>query len=197
MPREERRLTREDILPPGDYAANRRAHRQRIGAIKRHRRVAVGPYATFYFENFDTMWHQVHEMLHIEGGREAQIEEELLAYNPLIPHKNELSATVMFEIDDRGRRTLELSRLGGIENAIFLEIAGRRIPGEPDRTRENTTSDGKASAVQFVKFRLGDAQAARFRTAGERILLGFDHPNYGHIALIPEEVRAALAEDLS
>ena len=74
----------------------------RIAAIKQNRRVEVGPFATFYFENYDTMWHQVHEMLHIERGGEAQIADELEAYNPLIPQGDELIATVMFEIEDAG-----------------------------------------------------------------------------------------------
>jgi Protein of unknown function (DUF3501) len=195
MPREERRLSRSDILPLSQYAAERRAQRARIAAIKRHRRVEVGPFATFYFENFDTMWHQVHEMLAIEKAGDAQIEDELWAYNPLIPQKNELSATVMFEIDDPLRRAAELSRLGGIENRTFLEIGGRRIRGEPDTSRENTSPEGRASAVQFVKFRLSREDAQRLATPNERILIGFDHKNYGHIAVLPEEVRAALAED--
>ncbi len=196
MPREKRRLTRSDILPLGEYVAERAAHRARIAAIKRRRRVEVGPFATFHFENYETMWHQVHEMLAIEKGGEAQIEDELLAYNPLIPQENELSATVMFEIDDPARRGAELSRLGGIENRAFLEIAGRRIRGDPDTSRENTSPEGRASAVQFVKFRLTPEDLARFQSPNERILLGFDHKNYGHIAILPEEVRAALAEDL-
>ncbi len=196
MPREERRLTRGDILPLSEYVAERRAHRARIAAIKRHHRLEVGPFAAFYFENYDTMWHQVHEMLAIEKGGEAQIEDELLAYNPLIPQKNELSATVMFEIDDPARRARELSRLGGIENATFIEFGGERIRGEPDRDRENTSPEGRASAVQFVKFRLSPEEAARFEKPNERILVGFDHKNYGHIATLPEEVRRALAQDL-
>lgn len=195
MPREERCLTRQDILSLSDYAAERRAHRVRIAAIKRHRRLEVGPFIAFYFENFDTMWHQVHEMLAIEKGGDAQIEDEISAYNPLIPQKNELSATMMIEIDDPRRRALELSRLGGIENRTFLEIGGKRIRGEPDRSRENTNPEGRASAVQFIKFQLGSEEAKRLAKSKEKILIGFDHPSYGHLAVIPEEVRAALAKD--
>lgn len=195
MPREERCLTRQDILSLSEYAAERRAHRVRIAAIKRHRRLEVGPFIAFYFENFDTMWHQVHEMLAIEKGGDAQIEDEISAYNPLIPQKNELSATMMIEIDDPRRRALELSRLGGIENRTFLEIGGKRIRGEPDRSRENTNPEGRASAVQFIKFQLGSEEAKRLAKSKEKILIGFDHPSYGHLAVIPEEVRAALAKD--
>ena len=194
--RTRRRLTRADILPPSQYAAERREHRRRISAIKKRRRVDVGPFASFYFENYETMWQQVHEMLHIEKGGEAQIADELAAYNPLVPQGSELVATLMFEIGDAARRGRELARLGGVENCTYLEIDGVRICGEPDPTRENTSPEGKASSVQFIWLRLSPEQAARVKTAKARIVLGIDHPNYGHMALLPEEVRAALAEDL-
>lgn len=195
LARNKRQLTRDDILPPAEYAAMRSEQRKRITEIKRHRRVEVGPFATFYFENYETMRHQVQEMLHIERGGEAQIEDELAAYNPLIPQENELVATVMFEIDDPARRASVLARLGGIEDHVFLDIAGQRIRGEPDPTRENTSPEGKASSVQFLRFPFTDDQIARFKTPGAQAIAGFDHPNYGHMAVLPEPVRAALAED--
>jgi hypothetical protein len=134
-------------------------------------------------------------MLYIEKGGEAQIADELAAYNPLIPQGSELSATVMFEIDDPKRRETALSRLGGIENCAFIEVVGERVRGQPDRTRENTSPEGKASSVQFIRFPFAASQIAAFRQAGAHMLVGFDHPNYGHMAVIPEPVRAALAED--
>jgi Protein of unknown function (DUF3501) len=152
-------LTRADIVPPAEYAAMRSEQRKRITEIKRRRRTEVGPFATFYFENYETMRHQVHEMLHIEQGGEAQIEDELTAYNPLIPQGKELVATVMFEIDDPSRRASVLARLGGIENQVFLDIAGQRIRGEPDPTRESTSPEGKASSVQFLRFPSSELQA--------------------------------------
>src|ERR1700730_8437043 len=163
--------------------------------LKRRRRVEIGPFATFYFESFATMWQQVQEMLYIEKGGEAQIADELEAYNPLIPQGNELVATVMFEIDDPRRRATSLARLGGIENCAFIDAAGEKIRGEPDPTRENTDPDGKASAVQFTRFRFAPQQIAAFKKPGAQIVIGFDHPNYSHMAVIPEPVRAALAED--
>ena len=190
-----RRLTREDIAPPAEYAAMRGGERRRITDLKRHRRLDVGPFATFYFENYETMRHQVQEMLHIEKGGDAQIEDELAAYNPLIPQGNELVATVMFEIDDPVRRTRMLSQLGGIENYVFLDVGGERVRGEPDPTRENTSPEGKASSVQFLRFPFTAGQIARFKTPGTQIIAGFDHPNYGHMALLPEPVRATLAAD--
>lgn len=193
--RSKRQLRRQDILPFADYAAIRRDQRRRITEIKRQRRVEVGPFATFYFENYETMWHQVQEMLHIEKGGETQIEDELAAYNPLIPDGAELVATVMFEIDDPMRRASVLARLGGIEDHVFLDLAGERIRGEPDPTRENTSPEGKASSVQFIRFPFTEDRIARFKTPGTRIIAGFDHPNYGHMAVLPEPVCAALALD--
>jgi len=192
-----RTITRDDILAPERYAGERREHRRRIGEVKRGRRIEVGPFCTFYFENFDTMWLQVHEMLHIERGGEAQIQDELDAYNPLIPKGDELVATVMFEIEDPGQRERALSRLGGVEHHMFVSVAGERIAGVADPTRENTTADGKASSVQFLHFPFTPAQKALFRKPGTQVLVGIDHPNYGHMAMMPEAMRAALAEDLS
>lgn len=188
-------LTPKDILPIADYARIRRERRREISELKKRRRVEVGPFATFYFENYDTMRQQIHEMLYVEKGGEAQLMDELRAYNPMIPRGNELVATVMIEIDDPTRRASVLARLGGIENHIFLDVGGERIAGEPDRERENTSPDGKASSVQFIWFPFTPAQIARFRTPGVQVVVGVDHPNYGHMAVMPEPVRAALAED--
>jgi hypothetical protein len=190
-------ITRADILPVEQYAAERGARRTQIAALKRNRRAEVGPFATFYFENFATMLQQVQEMLHIERGGEAQIADELEAYNPLIPQGDELVATVMFEIDDPVRRTRELERLGGIESHVLIALAGETIRGIPDPTRENTSPEGKASSVQFIRFPFTLAHKTLFRAPGAKVTLGFDHANYGHMAAMPEPVRASLAEDFA
>jgi hypothetical protein len=190
-----RQLTRADILPLGEYAKIRRQRRRQISEIKQHRRLEVGPFATFYFENLDTMWQQIQEMLYIEKGGEAQIADELEAYNPLIPQGGELVATVMFEIDDPARRARELMRLGDIEHRAFIEVNGDKVRGEADPTRENTSPEGKASSVQFLRFPFAPSQIEAFRRPGAPITVGFDHPNYGHIAVMPDPVRAALARD--
>jgi hypothetical protein len=192
---DKRRLTREDILPLADYVAIRRERRRQISELKRRRRLEVGPSATFYFENFETMRQQVQEMLYIERGGDEQLADELEAYNPLIPQGSELSATVMFEIDDPVRRAATLGRLGGIENHVFIEVDGVKARGMPDPTRENTNSEGKASSVQFLKFSFAPREIARFESPGAVIVIGFDHPNYAHMARMTEPVRAALAED--
>jgi hypothetical protein len=190
-----RQLTRADILPLQEYAKIRRQRRRHISEIKKHRRIEVGPYATFYFENLDTMWQQIQEMLYIEKGGEGQIADELEAYNPLIPQGSELVATVMFEIDDPTRRARELMRLGGIEHRAFIEMNGDKARGEADPTRENTSPEGKASSVQFLRFPFTPSQIEAFRRPGAPITIGSDHPNYGHIAVMPDAVRAALARD--
>jgi hypothetical protein len=190
-----RMLTRDHILPISDYGKIRRERRREISELKKRRRTEVGPFATFYFENYETMRQQVHEMLYVEKGGEDQITDELAAYNPLIPQGNELVATIMLEIDDATRRPTVLARLGGIEKHVFLEIDGERISGNADPDRENTSPDGKASSVQFIWFPFAPAQIARFKRPGTRVVVGFDHPNYAHMAVMPEAVRAALSED--
>lgn len=189
-------ITGADLLPYADYAARRKELRVAMAAIKRNRRVEVGPLATFYFENWETVRHQIQEMLHIEKGGEAQLADEIEAYAPLIPQGNELVATVMFEVDDEVRRRALLLKIGGIENHAFIKIGEELVRGTPDPYRENTSPEGKASSVQFFNFRMTQAQADAFATPGVQVLIGFDHPNYGHIAVLPEVVRAALAGDL-
>ena len=98
----------------------------------------------------------------------------------------------MIEIENPEQRAATLARVGGIENHIYLSVAGERISGIPDPTRENTSPDGKASAVQFMRFPFTAAQKAKFRAPGTQVLCAIDHPNYGHLAVMPEPVRAAL-----
>lgn len=188
-------ITRDDILPMESYAAERRELRRDLVEKKKFRRQEIGPVCTFYFENYQTMWAQVHEMLFIEKGGEEQIADELSAYNPLIPQGRELVATVMFEIDEPLRRRTFLSKLGGVEETAFFEVDGERIVGRPEDDVDRTTADGKASSVQFIHFHFTDEQVARFRAAGARVILGFDHPAYSHMTILPEEVRGALAQD--
>ena len=193
-----RALTRADIMDMADYAKVRAAKRAAIAALKRHRRLAVGPFATFHFESYETMWMQVHEMLHIERGGEEQIAGELEAYNPLIPRGDALIATLMLEIDDPTRRERELYRLAGIEDTIRLEVGGTAVAAQPIEDEvARTSEDGKTSSIHFLRFPFPPAVAARFRTPGARVLLGIDHPAYGHLAILSEETRAALAEDLN
>lgn len=188
-------ITRGDILPIDAYTRDRKALRADVVAIKRDRRVAVGPFAMFYFENYRTMWHQVHEMLFIEKGGESQIEDELRAYNPLIPKGRELVATVMLEIEDPVRRARTLARLGGVEKHIFISVGAARIAGRPEGDVERTKSDGKTSSVHFMHFDFSPALIAQFRDPSIQVVVGIDHPEYSHMAVMSAATRAALAKD--
>jgi len=190
-----REITRDDILSLEDYEAVRSSRRASITALKRHRRVTVGPDVTFYFENYDTMWHQIHEMLRIEKGGESQIADELSAYNPLVPQGAELVATMMIEIDDSVRRNRVLRQLGGIDETISLSVGGETIAAVPEDDVERTTDDGKTSSIHFLRFPLSAAQIDAFKTPGTRVVLSVGHSNYDHMAGLPEPVRAALSED--
>jgi hypothetical protein len=189
-------ITRADLIPIAEYAKSRAERRRALTEIKRDRRVEIGPHATFYFENYDTMWHQIHEMLYIEKGGEEQIEGELEAYNPLIPKGRELVATLMFEVDNPTARARLLAGLGGVEEAVTLDFGGETIRGKPELDLDRTNEEGKASSVQFLHFPFTDAQAAKFKQPNTKATLTIAHHAYGHAAVIPERVRAAIAQDL-
>lgn len=188
-------ITRDDLMPMAEYAQQRRERARALSAAKRDRRVEIGPHATFYFENYDTMWHQIHEMLYIEKGGEEQIAGELDAYNPLIPKGRELVATFMIEISDPDRRARILAGLGGIEETITMSVGGETIRAEAEADIDRTTAEGKASSIHFVRFPFTDAQVAAFRVQGAEIVISIGHPVYRHMAVIPEPVRAALSAD--
>lgn len=190
-----REITRDDLIDMEEYGRTRKDRRGALVARKKNRRVELGPYATAYFECYATMWHQVHEMLFIERGGEAQIDDELSAYNPLIPNGHELVATVMFEIDDEVRRKMVLSKLGGVEDTAFLKFAGETITGVPEADVDRTNADGKASSVQFIHFPFTDAQIAAFRESDVEVTLGFTHPDYAHMTILTADVRNELAGD--
>ncbi len=188
-------ITRGHIMPMAQYAKERKERRAALVAMKRDRRVEIGPVCSFYFENFETMWNQIHEMLFIEKGGEAQIGDELSAYNPLIPKGRELVATAMFEIDDPKRRGALLAKLGGVEETAFIQIGDIIVTGKPEADLDRTSAAGKASAVQFIHFPFAQDAIQAFRQAGARVVLGFKHPNYAHMSVLPEAARAALAGD--
>ncbi len=190
-------LTASDILPPQAYEAVRATERARIIAVKAWRRVEVGPHATFYFESYDTMWLQVHEMLRIEKGGAAQIADELSAYNPLIPQGRELVATLMFEIEDAVTRDRLLRELTFVETTVFIEVGAERIAALAETDVERTKADGKTSSVHFLHFPFTDAQLRAFRDPAQRVLLGIGHERYQHMAALTPETRAALAEDFA
>ena len=190
-------LTRDDIMPMTEYAKIRKDRRREIVALKRKRRMEIGPVAVCHFESFESMWQQVHEMLYIERGGEEQIADELAAYNPLIPKGLELVCTVMFEIDEPVRRNNFLSKLGGVEETMTIEFAGEVVTGVPEPDIDRSTTDGKASSVQFLHFPFTEAQVKAFQEEETQVLVGFKHEQYAHIAVMPEATRAALSKDFS
>jgi hypothetical protein len=195
MPASERKITPADIVSPETYARERAERKRALVAVKRPRRIEVGPFATFYFENYDTMLGQVQEMLHIEKGGEEQIAGELEAYNPLIPQGGELIATMMLEIEDAVKRNAVLLRLGHIEEKIFMDVGGERTNATPTEYEDRTTEDGKTSSVHWLRFKFTPEQIRAFQDTKIQIVLGIAHENYGHMAIVSTESRAALAKD--
>lgn len=190
-------ITRDDILAGDDYARDRRDYRKKFREIKQHRRVDVGPFVSFYFESRETMWHQIHEMLHIEKGGEEQIADELDAYNPLVPGGRNLTCTMMIEIEDPVRRDAQLKRLGWIDEKIFLVVGDHRIAAQPLQDAERNTPDGKTSSVHFLSFPFSDEEVAAFRDPATKVTLEIDHENYSHAATLSADTRDALAADFS
>ena len=192
-----RKIEPSVIIPRAEYGPLRAERRKRMSEIKKDRRLEVGPFATFYFESYDTMLHQVHEMLFIEKGGAEQLPDELAAYNPLIPQGSELVATVMFEIDDPIRRARVLGMLGGVEHKAFLRIGADTIRATAEDDQDRTREDGKASSVQFMRFPFTAAQIDAFRSGVGDVIVGFDHANYGHMAVMSPTVRQALSKDFA
>ena len=188
-------LTVKDILGVESYMKIRQERRVKILNKKKLRRAAVGPYATFYFESYDTMWYQVQEMLRIEKGGEEQLRDELEAYNPLIPKGRELVATVMFEIDNANIRTAFLLGLGGVENHIIMRLDDIDIMAIAEQDLDRTNADGKASSVQFVHFSFTNSQIAKFKDINTNVTVGINHPKYGHMAVLSDEMQRELSTD--
>lgn len=190
-----KQISRVDILPMAEYGRIRTAKRGEMVAKKRYRRVEVGPYVTFYFESYDTMWLQIHEMLYIEKGGEAQIADELAAYNPLIPQGSELVATMMFEIDDESRRKRVLGRLGGVEQTVAVTIGAHVVRGRAEEDVDRTTAAGKTSSVHFLHFPFTAKDIAAFRDLSQPAILGIGHDGYQHMTVLSPDTRKALGAD--
>jgi len=197
MPREKREILKEDIMPLDVYTKNRKELRKNIVNLKKDRRIALGPYATFYFESYETMLAQVQEMLYIEKGGDEQLKDELVAYNPLIPNGKELTATLMFEIDNPVSRAAFLSKAGGIEEKVFIKIDGQSIKAIPEEDVDRTSAEGKASSVQFIHFKLNDEQIEKFKSDGVEVEIGIDHKEYSHTTKLSLANLSSLAADFS
>jgi len=197
MSKEKRQIEKEDLLSSDVYAKNRKQIRKDLVEFKKDRRIALGPYATFYFESFETMVAQVQEMLHIEKGGDEQLKDELIAYNPLVPNGKELVATLMFEIDNPISRATFLGKVGGIEEKIFMKIDGEFINAVPETDVDRTSSEGKASSVQFIHFKLNNDQISKFNLSGSNIELGIDHKEYSHTTKLTENNIKSLSADFN
>ena len=196
MPKDKREIQKEDIMPLDVYIKNRKELKKNIVDFKKDRRIALGPYATFYFESYETMLAQVQEMLYIEKGGNEQLKDELIAYNPLIPNGKELTATLMFEIDNPILRSAFLGKVGGIEDTIFMKVSGEEIKAVPEDDVDRTSSEGKASSVQFVHFKFNDEQISKFKNTSE-IEIGIDHKEYSHTTKLVEATIKSLLADFS
>ena len=195
MSKEKRQIEKEDLLPSDVYAKSRKQIRKDLVEFKKDRRIALGPYATFYFESFETMVAQVQEMLHIEKGGDEQLKDELIAYNPLVPNGKELIATLMFEIDNPISRAQFLGKVGGIEEKVFMKINNEIVKAVPEEDVDRTSAEGKASSVQFVHFKLNDDQISKFKSDSTTIELGIDHKEYTHTTKLSENSIKSLCDD--
>ena len=195
MTKEKRFIEKEDLIVFEEYAKNRKPIRKDLVEFKKNRRVPVGPYATFYFESFETMLAQVQEMLHIEKGGDEQLKDELNAYNPLIPKGKELVATLMFEIDDPTLRVDFLGKVGGIEEKVYIKVAEEIIKAVPETDVDRTSSEGKASSVQFVHFNFSSEQIKKFKDLNSEVTITIGHPMYNHTVKILQDTKIVLIKD--
>ena len=195
MTRENRIVEKKDLIPQDKYAKIRKKFRKELLDIKKNRRISIGPHATFYFENFDTMLGQIQEMLYIEKGGDEQLKDELNAYNPLIPKGKNLVATLMFEIDEPKLRTDFLSKVGGIEEKVYFQIGEDIIEAVPEIDVDRTSEEGKASSIQFVHFNFSEAQIKKFKDLNTEVKIGINHNLYKHRTKILKDTQNALIKD--
>ena len=195
MPREKKEIQKEDIIPLDVYIEKRRELRKNIFDFKKNRMVVLGPYATFYFESYETMLAQVQEMLYLEKGGEEQLKHELSTYNPLIPNGKELTATLMFEIDNPISRAAFLGKVEGIEGTIYIKINDEIIKAVTEKDADRTYADGKASSVHFIHFNFSNDQIKKFKSNNSKIELCIDHKEYSHSTKLSEENIASLSAD--
>ena len=188
-------IKEDDVINIDKYINERPKIKKEISEIKKFRRIPVGPYATFYFECYDTMIYQVQEMLYIERGGIEQMKDELKAYNPLVPKGKELVATLMFEIDNEFKRKEFLNSVGGIEEETFIQIGENKIMSRPEQDTDRTSEDGKASSVHFLHFDFTEELIKDFVKEQNTVLLGFSHKNYKHFSELSQEVKSELKKD--
>ena len=188
-------IEKTDILSRDEYKIKRKGLREKMVLRKKFRRVDIGPYVTMYFENKDTIIHQINEMVYIEDGGEQQIDDEILAYKSLVPNGRELIATVMVEIDNPIKRAEFLSKMGGFEETINIKIHDKDIKGKAELDGDRTTADGKASSVQFVHFEFDEETVSSIRNDMENVSISVNHENYRHSAILNTDTVRELTKD--
>ena len=188
-------IEKSDILSRDEYKSKRKSLREKMVLRKKFRRVDIGPYVTMYFENKDTIIHQINEMVYIENGGEEQINDEILAYKSLIPDGQELVATVMIEIDNPIKRAEFLSKMGGFEETISIKIHDQEIKGKAELDGDRTTADGKASSVQFVHFEFDEEAVKSIKNNMENVSISISHESYRHSALLNTDTVGELVKD--
>ena len=192
------KLTREDLMSLERYAEERSSFRDRVMAHKKDRRLDLGTNAALYFEDRLTMQYQVQEMLRIERIFEADgINEELEAYNPLIPDGSNWKATFMIEFPEAEERQAMLEQLVGIEDRVYVQVEDfARVFAIPDEDLERA-DEHKTSAVHFMRFELPAEQAVALRS-GASLIAGIDHQNYAvEISPVADNIRKSLLNDLA
>jgi len=195
MSKDKRQVEKKDLMTADVYAESRKQIRKDLVKFKKNRRIALGPYATFYFESFETMVAQIQEMLHIEKGGDEQLKDELAAYNPLVPNGKELTATLMFEIDNPISRGAFLGKVGGIEEKIFMKVDNEEVKAVPENDVDRTSAEGKASSVQFIHFKFNDDQINKIKLGKISIELGINHEEYMHTTKLSEDNIESLSAD--
>ena len=192
------KLSRDQLMTLEAYAKARPEIRAQVMAHKKDRTIALGDHLTLIFEDVLTIRYQIQEMLRVERiFEEAGIQDELDAYNPLIPDGSNWKATMLIEYPDMEERQVMLGRLKGIEDKLWVQAAGQaQIYAIADEDMERANEE-KTSAVHFIRFELDTASIAAIK-AGVAIAIGVEHPEYtSHIGALPEPVRAALAKDMA
>ncbi len=189
------KLTPEELLSGAEYQRQRSDLRRRVMVLKDRRRVLLGDHCSVHFENRETLRYQVLEMLRAEDSwdRPGAKEDELHAYNPLVPEAGELSATVMFEYESPDERSLRLAELVGIDKHLWLVVGGEKATlAEFDRLQLDA---GRISSVQFVKWRLDEVRRALLKEEGAVVKIVVDHPKYRAQSVLSEQTRREIMND--
>lgn len=191
-------ISRDSLWTLEHYARIRNQFRQEVIAHKKMRQVALGDHITLFFEDEKTIRYQIQEMLRIEKTfEESGIQDELDAYNPLIPDGRNFKCTMMIEYPDPAQRKLALAKLKGVEDRVWVQVEGREkvyAIADEDLDREN---EEKTSSVHFMRFELDDDMIAALKY-GVALAIGVDHPHYSaKVDPVPAETRASLVKDLA